>query len=577
MSTIDLLVSNARRYAAGFSGGDLPKRPATGLAVVACMDSRIDLFRLLGLAVGDAHVIRNAGGIVTDDTIRSLLISQRLLATTEVMVIQHTDCGLLAFTDDELAARIEADTGRRPPFALGAFADLDDSVRQSVASIKGSPFIPSRDAVRGFVYEVESGYLREVALLRVIFWIQPDTVSPLSASFRIAAVVAAVLIAAATFVLWNRVPGSKVIQIALRTVLVLAGEGAATLALLAWLNVAYGGLFVSWSDLLGNESMNGAHFAGQQGDVRLHPVAPAPPAGPAPGPQERSHFTAAGYGGFAETVLAGKRSGITSQVFVWTPPQYATEPRSAFPVLELLHGVPGDPQGWMGPMNAVAHLEAAMATGTVHPYILVVPSITPDPRQAADWNNPECSDIPGYANAATWLTQDVRSMVLADFRALRSGLGWGIMGYSTGGFCAAKLVLQYPALYQAAVSLSGYYTPESLALTSSPFLDRANSPQWILGHERTPAVSILLTGSGQDLADPISEISQLMLAARANPRSRATEVRSFIAPIGGGHNQSAWEKMLPTAFTWLSQRLSGPQLIGQPHRERPAGQPRATR
>ncbi|HXL93944.1 MAG TPA: alpha/beta hydrolase-fold protein [Streptosporangiaceae bacterium] len=385
--------------------------------------------------------------------------------------------------------------------------------------------------------------------------------SPLSLSFRIAASVAAVLVAAVTFVLWNRLRGPVPFRVAIRGLFVLLGEAVATLALLAWLNVAYGGLFVSWSDLLGNQSMNGAYFAGQVGEVHLNPVAPAPAAPPAPGPRDRQHFTQAGYGGFTETILTGRESGTTSQVYVWTPPQYATEPREAFPVLELLHGVPGDPQGWMGPMQVIAHLEDAMATGTVHPYILVVPNVTPSSAQAAPWNNPECSDIPGYANSATWLTQDVRGMVLDNFRALDSAVGWGVMGYSTGGFCAAKLVLQYPDLYHAAVSLSGYYTPESLALTSDPGLDHANSPQWMLGHERTPAVSLLLTGSGQDPEDPVSEITQLLAAAKANPLSRATEVRSFVAPLGGGHNQSAWEKMLPTAFTWLSQRLSAPQPI----------------
>jgi carbonic anhydrase len=130
------------------------------------MDSRIDLFGLLGLPIGDAHVIRNAGGIVTDDVIRSLLISQRLLATAEVMLIHHTDCGMRTFADDEFAARIEAETGHRPPFALGAFADVEASVRESVTRITTSPFLVSRDTVRGFVYEVESGRLREVMLLR---------------------------------------------------------------------------------------------------------------------------------------------------------------------------------------------------------------------------------------------------------------------------------------------------------------------------------------------------------------------------------------------------------------------------
>jgi enterochelin esterase-like enzyme len=397
-------------------------------------------------------------------------------------------------------------------------------------------------------------------------------VTLLSLSFRITALVAAAIVAVLTFVLWNRIPGHRSVRVAARTLIVLAGEALAALALLAWLNVAYGGLFVSWSDLLGNESMNGAHFAGQQGHILLHPVAPgngrvdaiARQEGSTTPPASRQRFRRAGYGGFEETLLTGAYSGVKAQVFVWTPPEYAQEPDEDFPVLLLLHGIPGNPQGWLGPMHVVAHLEAAMATGTVRPYILVVPSITPSTALSAPWNTPECSDVPGYAKVATWLTRDVRGMVLDHFRALSSALGWGVMGYSTGGFCAAKLILQYPGLFQAGVSLSGYYSPESLLLTRNPELDRVNSPLWLLGHTRTPAVSLLMTGSDQDKADPVSEITQLLAAAKANPLSRATEVRSFIAPIGGGHNQSAWEKMLPTAFTWLSERLSAPRPVGAP-------------
>lgn len=388
--------------------------------------------------------------------------------------------------------------------------------------------------------------------------------------------VAAAIIAVLTFALWNRVPGHKGVRVAARTVMVLTGEGLATLALLAWLNVAYGGLFVSWSDLLGNESMNGAHFAGQQGHILLNPTAPgdgqvggrvdgsATPVKATAPLAAHQVFQPTGYDGFVETTLSGERSGMRAPVFVWTPPQYAEEPHEDFPVLMLLHGIPGNPQGWTGPMNVVAHLEAAMATGTVHPYILVVPSITPSAALSAPWNTPECSNVPGYAKVATWLTDDVRDMVLDHFRALSSGLGWGVMGYSTGGFCAAKLLLQYPGMFQAAVSLSGYYSPESLLLTRNPALDKANSPLWLLGHTRTPAVSLLMTGSDQDNADPVSDITRLLAAAKANPLSRATEVRSFIAPIGGGHNQSSWEKMLPTAFTWLSERLSGPRPVDAP-------------
>jgi carbonic anhydrase len=162
MSVTDELVDNAEQYQKAFDKGDLPMPPAKGVAVLACMDARLNVYGILGLAEGDAHVIRNAGGVVTDDAIRSLTISQRLLGTTEIILIHHTDCGMLTFTDDQVKAQIEADTGIRPPFALEAFSDLDADVRQSIARIKASPFVPHRDAIRGFVYEVETGRLRPV-------------------------------------------------------------------------------------------------------------------------------------------------------------------------------------------------------------------------------------------------------------------------------------------------------------------------------------------------------------------------------------------------------------------------------
>jgi carbonic anhydrase len=162
MSSTDTFVANAERYAAEFSKGALPMPPAAHAAVVACMDARFNPYGVLGLFEGDAHVIRNAGGVVTDDVIRSLTISQRLLGTSEIILIHHTDCGMLTFHDDDLKAQIEADTGLRPPFALEAFPDVDADVRQSIARVKASPYIPNKDSVRGFVYEVETGRLREV-------------------------------------------------------------------------------------------------------------------------------------------------------------------------------------------------------------------------------------------------------------------------------------------------------------------------------------------------------------------------------------------------------------------------------
>ena len=136
--------------------------PAREIAIVACMDARLEMGALLGLEEGDAHVIRNAGGVVTDDVIRSITISQRLLGTREVMLIHHTDCGMLTFRDAELKEAIQKETGIRPPFAMEAFPDLEGDVRQSIARINASPFVVHKDAIRGFVYEVETGRLREV-------------------------------------------------------------------------------------------------------------------------------------------------------------------------------------------------------------------------------------------------------------------------------------------------------------------------------------------------------------------------------------------------------------------------------
>ena len=162
MAVTDELLKNNETYAATFDKGDKPMPPARHVAVVACMDARLHVGMLLGLDVGDAHIIRNAGGVVSDDAIRSLVISQRLLGTSEIILIHHTDCGMLTFNDDAVKAQIKADTGIRPPFALEAFADVDEDVRQSIARVRASPFIPHRNNVRGFVYDVKTGRLREV-------------------------------------------------------------------------------------------------------------------------------------------------------------------------------------------------------------------------------------------------------------------------------------------------------------------------------------------------------------------------------------------------------------------------------
>ncbi|MGH3393615.1 MAG: beta-class carbonic anhydrase [Streptosporangiaceae bacterium] len=162
MSETDRLVANNQEYAASFSG-PLPMPPSARVAVIACMDARLNVYDILGLDLGEAHVIRNAGGVVTDDEIRSLAISQRLLGTREIVLIHHTDCGMLTFTDDDFKASIQQDTGIKPPWAAESFADLDADVRQNIGRIKASPFVPHADAIRGFVFDVATGRLNEVS------------------------------------------------------------------------------------------------------------------------------------------------------------------------------------------------------------------------------------------------------------------------------------------------------------------------------------------------------------------------------------------------------------------------------
>ena len=162
MSATDAILAANKDYVAGFARGGKPMPPAKKVAVVACMDARIETGRALGLEEGDAHVIRNAGGVVTEDVIRSLAISQRLLGTEEIVLVHHTDCGMQTFSDDDVKAQIEEETGLRPSFALEAFVDPEQDIRQSIRRIQASPFVATKASIRGFVYDVETGSLNEV-------------------------------------------------------------------------------------------------------------------------------------------------------------------------------------------------------------------------------------------------------------------------------------------------------------------------------------------------------------------------------------------------------------------------------
>ena len=164
MDVIDKLVTNNQAFAESVPAGHLDVRPSRQLAIVTCMDSRLDVFAALGLGDGEAHVLRNAGGVITDDVIRSLAVSQRRLGTREIMLIHHTDCGMLTLTDDGFRAELQEATGVAPAFAIESFTDLEADVRQSILRVRRSAFVPHRDRVRGFVYDVDSHRLSEVTV-----------------------------------------------------------------------------------------------------------------------------------------------------------------------------------------------------------------------------------------------------------------------------------------------------------------------------------------------------------------------------------------------------------------------------
>jgi carbonic anhydrase len=162
MSVTDALLNNNEAFAASFGNAELPAAPRLKVAIVACMDARLDPARALGLGEGDAHVIRNAGGVITDDVIRSLAISQHHLGTEEIILLHHTECGMLTFSDEDFARALELSTGERPAWRARAFSDLEEDVRASIRLLTESPFLPRKPSIRGFVYEVDSGRIREV-------------------------------------------------------------------------------------------------------------------------------------------------------------------------------------------------------------------------------------------------------------------------------------------------------------------------------------------------------------------------------------------------------------------------------
>jgi enterochelin esterase-like enzyme len=363
-----------------------------------------------------------------------------------------------------------------------------------------------------------------------------------SEALLVVVIAAAVLFPLLTLVLWNRLPGPRPVRAGSRLGLILLAQASAVLLAALWINNNYQ-LYTSWSDLFGQDGGTGTIAAATPqasagtGATRVASLPNARLFRPLPGVHD----------GYTATI-AGPRSHIVNSVLVWLPPQYF-EPAYAhteFPVVQLLSGTPGTPQTWLGPMRAPQLLTGLTQLGRAHPFILVSAAINVDPG-----HDPDCSDIPQGPKVATWLTSDVRNLVLTSFRAASGRRAWGLMGYSEGGLCASKLALQYPKLYSAAVSLSGDDHPDGDLLKPGTPAYEQNAPLWLLRHRSPADVALLLTGTLQD-GDVAAEAQDMAAAART-----PTTVQTLMA-ARGGHNMGVWKADETPAFEWLAARLVPP-------------------
>ena len=358
-----------------------------------------------------------------------------------------------------------------------------------------------------------------------------DQERPLSLTgtpFLAALIAATVLMVAGTLALWGRVRGPHPVRLLARLAMILLCQLTAIGVVATWINTSYG-LYASWSDLLGT-------------DRNTNTVAmPGPPA-------SRARFNH-GTGGLLDTYFHGSHSKLSGQVIVWTPPQY-NDPAYAgyrFPVLMLLHGVPGSPQSWLEHGGMPGAFESLVNGRQVHPFILAMPVIDPGSVDT------DCTDLPDR-KVATWLAYDVPDLISHKFRTAAGPGGWGLMGFSTGGFCAAKLPLQFPGVFGAGAALDPDRLTGDPSVLADPVLRRDNSPVWLVRHTRADGAALFLATSKQD---PNSRPSYLQQFARA-ARGTGVRVTTLVVPTGG-HNYGTWTGMFPAAFGWLSRQLEAPQ------------------
>ncbi|MEZ0076491.1 alpha/beta hydrolase [Planotetraspora sp. GP83] len=362
--------------------------------------------------------------------------------------------------------------------------------------------------------------------------------SLLGVPLLVGTIVLTVAVTVASVWIGGRLRGPALSQGVRRAALVLLCQVCAVLTVAVVVNDQFE-FYATWDDLAGSST-------GDAADALVPLTSP----GHGFHASTSQRFVPFGQDGVRVVDYDGPRTHIKAPVYVWLPPQYGqpAHRHELFPVIELLPGYPGPVHNWFTMLNITGLLTQEMARGTTRPAILVAPTM-----QLAPGLDTDCTDIPGGPRAETWAAEDVRDMVTANFRARKDGAGWAAMGYSEGGFCAAKLAVQHPAQFAAAVSLSGYFTPTAQAVTRSPALLKANDLLQVLG-KRHPRVSLLVMGTRQD-SDTAPDIMRLRQVVRA-----PTRVFSSILPTGG-HNYGIWSSMLPAALKWISSELHDPRRL----------------
>jgi enterochelin esterase-like enzyme len=361
-------------------------------------------------------------------------------------------------------------------------------------------------------------------------------------------IVGVIVLPVITILLWNRVPGPKPVKLGSRLGLIVMSQTVAVLLAALWINNTFQ-LYDSWSDVLGNDGATGAIEAATPQGTGKSTVEAKNGIHSASLPNAKLFTDLPSVEDGYQTTITGPVSKVVGNVLVWLPPQYfeAAYAHAKFPVVELLSGNPGTPQAWLEAMQSPTVMNRLTGENEAHPFILVSAAINVDGR-----HDPDCSNIPHGPQVATWLTTDVRNLILTSFRTSSDRDAWGLMGYSEGGLCASKLVLQYSNEYDAAVSISGDDHPDGDLLKPGTAAYNENAPLWLLQHRPAQNVALLLTGTRQD--SDVSEEAAAMSAAAKYP----TTVDTLIS-ARGGHNIGVWKSVEPQSFEWLSEHLEAPK------------------